>query len=303
MSKQGRQHLIQLLATYEQSNKYYLIFPWAKTDLHGYWTLICPNPLPEPGDRDATLDWLAEQCQGLADGLTYIHRRFTSSRSSLLYHSESLRPACARAKVQVPDPGQIASIKELFGRHGDIKPQNILWFPCTNGGRGTLKITDFGITAFNQKPLEDYQHGDSFACTHTYAAPESSVTLNQVPLGPIYDIWSLGCVYLEFLAWWFGGWALVEMFAQSRLTPLPSEQRHVKLQQWKFDSYFEIQNEQAVIKKAVSKVSLHTVPPATLPLLAFKLYYLGRPLIPPAQNSLSSSFGATRSATTLSKTS
>ncbi len=31
------------------------------------------------------------------------------------------------------------------------------------------------------------------------------------------DVWSLGCIYLEFLAWFFGGWQYVDRFLDSRL--------------------------------------------------------------------------------------
>lgn len=63
-------HLISLLATYEQYNKFYLIFPWAEANLEEYWKNIDPYPTTD----HATVHWVAEQCRGLAHGLVRIHR-------------------------------------------------------------------------------------------------------------------------------------------------------------------------------------------------------------------------------------
>lgn len=68
------QHLISLLATYQQGNEYYLIFPWAGGDLRSYWKDVNPEPAI---DRD-TMIWVAEQCYGVARCLSEIHRHETA---------------------------------------------------------------------------------------------------------------------------------------------------------------------------------------------------------------------------------
>lgn len=254
MTKRQHKHLIQLLATYEQRQEYYLIFPWADADLHNYWETI--NPDPAEKDRKTRLLWLAEQCEGLAEGLSYIHRHLTCSGTSLLYHNATLAPDPPEAKIpEVEIPEDRSKGLHLFGRHGDIKPQNILWFRDQDIEGGTLKITDFGITEFSRHALVDRKGRGSLACTRTYAPPESRLDLYAEHLSPLYDIWSLGCVYLEFLAWWFGGWSRVEDFAKKRLTPSPcSDPLFV---QFKYDAYFELTSQKkAVVKNSVSKVSL-----------------------------------------------
>ncbi|KAK3356735.1 hypothetical protein B0T25DRAFT_516308 [Lasiosphaeria hispida] len=49
-----------------------------------------------------------------------------------------------------------------------------------------------------------------------YRAPE--VDVPGAILGPSYDIWALGCVYLEFVAWYLRGWEGVQHFETERST-------------------------------------------------------------------------------------
>ncbi|KAF4916659.1 Serine/threonine-protein kinase nekl-2 [Colletotrichum fructicola] len=82
-------------------------------------------------------------------------------------------------------------------RHGDLKPGNILHF--TIEGYGILKIADFGISKIHS--LGTLQRRDpttTRATTPSYQAPEgdSSNTRSRK-----YDIWSLGCILLEFTVW------------------------------------------------------------------------------------------------------
>lgn len=50
--------------------------------------------------------------------------------------------------------------------------------------------------------------------TPTYRAPELDIMKDSTPK---YDIWSLGCVLLEFVAWFLCGWHEVEVFVDARL--------------------------------------------------------------------------------------
>lgn len=71
-------HVVSLLATYEQFRKFHLIFHKAEGDLFYYWKDLYPKP------RITYLDtlWFAEQCTGIADGLSKLHRvlSFPNSR-------------------------------------------------------------------------------------------------------------------------------------------------------------------------------------------------------------------------------
>ena len=242
-------HLVTLLATFEQSDNYYLIFPWAKADLLGYWKTIKSMPFK---DRDTAL-WLAEQCQGLAEGLYKINHWETYSGRGLL-HPDSvpiINSKEARAAIQPSKSNSIDTVQKLFGRHGDIKPNNILWFP--NAGRGVLKITDFGIAHFSTRDSVPAESRGPVANSPSYRAPECD--LPNWMLSPSADIWALGCVYLEFITWFFGGWKGVEDFARRRLAPDP------KLADIPSDIFFTIEEDKgpgaprAKVKDAVTKVS------------------------------------------------
>lgn len=100
---------------------------------------------------------MAEQCKGIAHAITQIHDyRFSNG---------SFEP-------------QRSSNSTLVGRHGDIKPENILWFPRSgspletdlSSERGTPKLSDFG------------------------------------------------CLYLEFITWLMGGKELLDFFREARTT-------------------------------------------------------------------------------------
>ncbi|KAM5385426.1 hypothetical protein ACJZ2D_001067 [Fusarium nematophilum] len=85
-------------------------------------------------------------------------------------------------------------------RHGDLKPENILRFQ--NGTRlGNLKLGDLGLakrhhdsTDFRDNPAET-KYGSL-----RYEAPEAELMPHH-PRSRLYDIWSIGCVFLEFIIW------------------------------------------------------------------------------------------------------
>ncbi|RSL67947.1 hypothetical protein CEP54_002996 [Fusarium duplospermum] len=253
-SDNHHKNLVCLLATYKQHDEFNLIFPYAECNLLGYWRQVNPNPSSKDG-----LSWLAEQCRGLADGLAYIHRYSTSSFRSLL-HPNSF-PLTSFTKVPTPDNKEVC---QLFGRHGDIKPENILWFsgprPFTENSKGILKITDFGIAEFSTKPAVDRKRRGHIPNSPTYCAPEIDlpVQVGGGPISPSYDIWALGCVYLQFITWWLGSWDYVEKFASRRLMPDPYH--------WSLplnsDKFFTIQKNshtgrwEAQVKDVVSQVSI-----------------------------------------------
>ncbi|KAF2188522.1 hypothetical protein K469DRAFT_565361, partial [Zopfia rhizophila CBS 207.26] len=107
---------------------------------------------------------------------------------------------------------------EQYGRHGDINPQNILWYDdeqCDAGSlKGTLKISDFGQAELNSRFSRSRQR--SVANTMTYRPPECD--LNPKIIRQSYDIWCLGSVYLEFVTWMLGGRRLLIKFGKLRST-------------------------------------------------------------------------------------
>lgn len=179
-------HLISLLATYEHLKDYYLIFPWADGDLTRFWEVHHPNPVSDV----ATIKWVAEQCKGIAHGLVKIHTYQTSN---------SVCPNGAH--------------EHRYGRHGDLKPENILWFKDAKGG--ILKISDFGLSEYSTVHNRS-KTISSVATSMSYRPPECDLRDGKV--GPSYDIWTLGCLYLEFITWLLGGWNLVKEFEKKRMS-------------------------------------------------------------------------------------
>lgn len=198
------EHLISLLATYQQGDEYYLIFPWAGGDLQSFWRDI--NPTPQM-DHD-TVTWVADQCYGIARGLYEIHKHETEYVRGSNDHPFAPKQPINRSR---------SKSLQLFGRHGDIKPQNVLWFDGAreDPGRAVLKITDLGLAEFKTSIAKIYKPSSRVSMTASYRPPESDIQNGQV--GQSHDIWSLGCLYLEMLTWLLGGWKLVQEFEQLRV--------------------------------------------------------------------------------------
>jgi serine/threonine protein kinase len=238
-------HLISLLATYQQGNEYYLIFPWAGGDLRSYWRDINPQPIV---NRDTTT-WVAEQCYGIARGLSKIHQHETAySRKS---GDHPFVP-----KELISSRSRSVSLK-LFGRHGDIKPQNILWFDRVHNEleRPTLKITDLGLAEFKTSVANIYKSPSKVSMTAAYRPPEYDTENGKV--GRSHDIWALGCLYLEMAAWLLGGWDLVQEFERLRVaeTTGPRSPRATEGTFFKVKSISESGVWEVVIKPTVTKVS------------------------------------------------
>ena len=250
--------MISILAAYIHNGVYNLVFPLALGDLLKYWKEI--NPTPPEDERDANLAWLAAQCQGLAEGLSSMHRYETTSFKCLLNPESFQVVEENRAKVK---GGGLKKLR-LFGRHGDIKPENILYYPGHRGNlRGRLLIADFGCAEFSTKEEVDPNRRNWIPNTPTYRAPETDLSPSDSSITPSYDIWALGCVYLEFLTWWFGGWALVADFAQKRLSLDPSFFGLSEGFEVGTDFFFSITKENdkktADVRESVKKVSTYQV--------------------------------------------
>jgi serine/threonine protein kinase len=232
------------VATYEQFKSYFLIFHWAEADLQRYWRDENDEPTM---DRETVL-WLAQQCKGIADGVVTIHQYTTSTK---------LQP-------QPPD--------KMFGHHGDIKPENVLMFPDSDyekTKRGTLKLSDFGLAEFSHHHTVSMQPKSSWATSPPYRAPEVDL-LGTGAIGRSYDIWTMGCLYLEFITWLIGGWSLVEYFAYRRLEPDPymfGEPTRTFFRLVKIKMPNGNWADSAEIKPSVTEVSLHVFPTRTTRIL------------------------------------
>jgi hypothetical protein len=299
--ERGHLHIVSLLATYEQFKKYHLIFYRADGNLFQFWQQI----EFQPQVKHTSILWLAKQCAGIADGLSKLHKcpRFGNTscidteddltrKSTSERHARIVTPPPQRERYDVPPRGENeqpnsptwASFAhrrtselpqvEQYGRHGDINPGNLLWYDDPHGEpstlNGTLKITDFGQAELNSQFSRSGKR--SVANTMTYRPPECD--LQPKIIRQSYDIWCLGCVYLEFVTWILGGQSLLKKFCRKRLSP------DIFLSNNKTDTFFQhVVNEdnghtEVMIKPAVTKVSIpcHTTCPREPQLTQFSVH-------------------------------
>ena len=147
----------------------------------------------KPEHTSDTLIWIARQCVGLAQAVKALHQ-----------------PISLEAQIS---PSDNASPNTAWvGRHGDIKPENILYFYGAESA--VLQLSDFGLTRFH-RPVSEHRMYDNLAGSRTYRSPECDM---REPISRSFDIWALGCVYLEFLVWYTMGYEDgVEAFAKERI--------------------------------------------------------------------------------------
>ncbi|KAI1475305.1 kinase-like protein [Daldinia eschscholtzii] len=217
-------HIVKLLAAFRHDDSFYLLFPWAEAgSLHTFWK---ENPRPIP--TVSLSRWISEQCLGIATALGQIHH----GHDSLVTDSSS-----------------------YCGRHGDIKPSNILLFQKdTPESNFVWALSDFGLGKLNHHTEKRGDRPVGFS--PTYRAPELDL---KGEINSAYDIWSLGCVFLELLTWVSCGWEGVQSFALSRVD---IDQRSSKVGE-RDDGFFSITARQgglsgARLKNGVSLVSLHS---------------------------------------------
>ena len=173
------------------------MFEWADGgNLRNLWNTI-PSPNRQPHMIKATI----EQLLGLTKALCALH--YFDSKGS-------------------------------HYRHGDLKPDNILWYQNTVGSSnpiGTLKIGDWGIAKGHNLVTEDRPYKTTTPYrTRRYEAPE---VVTGVPIkyegqatgrrSLLYDIWVMGCITLEFVVWLLYGTEGLKEFNKSIDGPLQGD--------------------------------------------------------------------------------
>ncbi|KAF3805940.1 hypothetical protein GCG54_00013614, partial [Colletotrichum gloeosporioides] len=192
------EHLIQLQFSYLHGDRYFLVFPWADGNLRQFWEKHERNPKNKNG-----IMWLLHQCKNLTTGLHKVHT-LTS-----LHDPSKAGPKYTWSEIQ---QGKF----KRWGRHGDIKPENILWFQEYETFKDFLVISDFGLTSFNTTESRSKVRAESIlGCSGTYRPPELDLGED---ISPKYDVWSLGCVFLEFVSWFLLGFSATQKaFTDSRV--------------------------------------------------------------------------------------
>lgn len=229
------EHLISLLATYEQFDRFFLVFDWAEADLQGYWKKVNPTPSFDSN----TVLWMARQCKGIANGIIKIHAHVSTYVKK--------------------DPNGGGNQNVVFGHHGDIKPENVLWFAgpgeADHNSEGTLKLSDFGLAEFSIHQTTSMPPKSKWGVSLGYRAPEADLKQGTA-IGRSYDMWTLGCLYLEFITWMLGGSKLLDEFMETR------KARDAMWHDIETHTFFKLEIDgrtgkpTAVIKPTVKQVSL-----------------------------------------------
>ncbi|KAF4494028.1 CMGC kinase [Fusarium agapanthi] len=182
-------NIITLLATYTLNDRFHFIFPAAEYDLLMYWK-IHPGPLVNPAYVNSEgLLWLSGQIRNIVGALAHIHEGKKAHMNT----------------------------ETMFGRHGDIKPANILWFRSRNESRGVFVISDFGIADAHRQETRSIIPAADLPVTPRYRAPECNIRDGRISRA--YDVWSLGCVLLEMTCWILGANELREQFKEILVSP------------------------------------------------------------------------------------
>jgi serine/threonine protein kinase len=180
-------HLIRAIGYYSLGDKRYIISPWAGLgNLREFWQEEKTNPTRRILDHDF-LHWMFVQLCGLTNAVKILHS----------------------------DPGTDDS-----WRHGDLKPENILCFesigtlPAEKYSPCILVIADVGLTRHHTIATQERKNETrTKSGTFMYEPPETSLDESQKKgRSRRYDIWSMGCIYLEFIIWLLYGFDKLENF-------------------------------------------------------------------------------------------
>ncbi|KAI1370128.1 kinase-like protein [Hypoxylon crocopeplum] len=225
----GHAHLIRLLMALQYDGRYFLVFPLAHGNLVDLWRQKVMSPT-----TPQHVEWVLEQCLGMTDGLRNVHHHQPS-------WIDNRKPLGKEASLNYKDRGI----------HGDIKPENILFF-STREGNYRLVISDFGLARFHSAlSVSNIAPERVSGLSLTYRPPEFDMRL---PISPAYDVWSLGCVFLEFISWLLVGYDKTRwIFKEARRKdddPSPGRVTEDALDQK--DKFFNIIDGRPVVKPSVT---------------------------------------------------
>ncbi|CAO2658700.1 Nn.00g064230.m01.CDS01 [Neocucurbitaria sp. VM-36] len=201
MANLTHSHLLKCLASFTFSSNYCMIYEKADQDLERF--IEKNNNVAAIASFSATD--LARQLYGLAGALSVIHNQENVGSD----HNPNL----------LDIPRQESS---RAGYIHDIKPDNILVFIYNQDGKKTywLRLSDFScanvrdlVRSVSGQKRESWRT-ENKKSTPNYRAPEY---LRDEKISRPYDLWSLGCVYLELLVWYTEGYEELEKFRRARL--------------------------------------------------------------------------------------
>ena len=205
-------HIIKCLAAVRRGDNRYFMFPWADGGtLRDYW-----NESRQHSRRPNVVKEAVEQLYGLSGALMKLHDFKDEPVPSSLESSTHLltiqEPDSERDVVTVQEPhedGDSVTVQkpgdEGSGglRHGDLKPENILRFiedeTDNDSELCTLKIADMGLAKRHVLATRERNGATTtIYASQQYEPPERD---KAEPLSRLYDVWSMGCIILDYIVW------------------------------------------------------------------------------------------------------
>lgn len=205
-------HLTSAIAAIKRGNNYYLVFEWADGgSLQQFWE---NHGKPELNAK--LVEEVLDQLHGLSGALDRLHGsgRSASPTSTLNNHDSDSNDS---------KNDDFVTDESGHWRHGDLKPDNILRFKCSDGSTrlGTLQIADLGlakrhtVATTNRKGPTGTRYG-----TLKYEGPEAHPTNAKLRARTRrYDVWSMGCIILEFIIWLLYGKEGLRKFNDQTMDP------------------------------------------------------------------------------------
>lgn len=178
-------HVIEICAAFKKGDSRSFLFPWAKGgNLNTLWAKPPHSIITSAGVKWFQFTrWICIQCHGIIRDVRPIH--------------------------DPPDDDE-----SLFGIHGDIKPDNILYFSNDGLPLGSLKVSDLGLMRFHRQVSRTMESASMGIASQTYRSPEHD--MDKIRSRKI-DIWAFGCLFAEFLTWAIRGHHGVEAFKTKRM--------------------------------------------------------------------------------------
>jgi serine/threonine protein kinase len=196
INKLNHPNITQCIAAVRRGGRRYFVFSWAEGgNLQEYWKKVAKQTPDAKSIRQ-----MVEQLRGVTDALDALHNCKSGDKNLLA----------------VPNSGMSDNEKSI--RHGDLKPENILRFisrldtkePHTDNELGTLKIADMGLAKQHIVATQLRTNTSQRYGTIRYEAPEAITETKG--RSRLYDVWSLGCITLEFIIWVLYGNDILEEF-------------------------------------------------------------------------------------------
>ncbi|KAI1799227.1 kinase-like protein [Daldinia bambusicola] len=248
INEDASRHMIQPLATFEveeptvNGSTYYILFDWAEGNLNNFWET---NDNPRPARYHCK--WMSHELYSLCLALKCVHNE----------RHEALK-LIDTSTLENNLLGKPHDAHELYGRHGDIKPDNVLWFrspqSSTSSGDSSLTktisqlaLSDFGLGRLHTKVSRSNQDPKNIARTETYRAPEFDLKHGKISRAS--DIFSLGCVFLEYVTWFLLG-------NKSATETFPNVRFNKDIYKFESDTFFNITTDVNGVERPILKESV-----------------------------------------------